>query len=306
MQEVDAVRVWILTDNYYDALRHDDAVVKRYRVIPGESVHAEHGLSYFIETEIEGRTSACMFDFGLDARGILNNAKLLGIDTTSAEAFGLSHGHFDHWAGALEILRQNRKAGTPFYAGEGAFLQRYSLRPGSDELMDIGRLDRQAVQDAGAQVTEVRSATEIIPGCFCTGRIERATSYETIRPGLLVEREGKIEPDDFSGEQAFFFIVKNKGLVVLSGCAHRGIVNTVKQARRAAGIDKVHAVLGGFHLINADPEIIESTVADIEAVKPDYVAPAHCTGFEAIMAFSRAMPKAFVLNTAGSRYTFSR
>ena len=104
---------------------------------------------------------------------------------------------------------------------------------------------------------------------------------ETTRPGLLVEREGKIEPDDFSGEQALFFMVRNKGLVVLSGCAHRGIVNTVKQARRAAGIDKVHAVMGGFHLINADPEIIESCRGH-RGDRADYVAPAHCTGFEAM------------------------
>lgn len=307
MQEVDSVRVWVLTDNYYDSLRPDSRVATRYRVNPGECIHAEHGLAYFIETEIEGRTSACMFDFGLDGRGVLNNAKLLKIDLGSAEAFVLSHGHFDHWTGALEILRQSRRTetGTAFYTGDEVFLHRYSRRGGSDELADIGQLNRQAIQESGVIVREVRTPTQIIPGCYCTGKIERVTEYEIIQPNLFVERDGRIEADDFRGEQALFFILRSKGLVVLSGCAHTGIVNTVRQAQRIAGIDQVHAILGGFHLINACPKTIGSTVGDIKSIGPDYIAPAHCTGFEAITSFSRAMPGEFILSTAGTRYTFS-
>jgi 7,8-dihydropterin-6-yl-methyl-4-(beta-D-ribofuranosyl)aminobenzene 5'-phosphate synthase len=92
--------------------------------------------------------------------------------------------------------------------------------------------------------------------------------------------------------------------VVLSGCAHAGIVNTVKQAQKIAETEKVHAILGGFHLINAKREIIRQTVCDIQAMKPDFIAPAHCTGFEAMVVFSKEMPEAFILNTAGTRYTF--
>jgi 7,8-dihydropterin-6-yl-methyl-4-(beta-D-ribofuranosyl)aminobenzene 5'-phosphate synthase len=232
----------------------------------------------------------------------------LKIDLGSADAFVLSHGHFDHWTGAQEILRQNtwsKTRGMQFYVGEEAFLHRYSRRTGTDELMDIGQLDRQAIQESGARVTEVKTPTQIIPGCYCTGTIERVTEYENVPPGLLVERDGKIGTDDFRGEQALFVNVRGKGLVVLSGCAHAGIVNTVKQAQRVAGIRKVHAILGGFHLINAKPEIIQNTVADIKEIAPKFVAPAHCTGFEAIIAFSRAMPEEFILNTAGTQYTFS-
>jgi 7,8-dihydropterin-6-yl-methyl-4-(beta-D-ribofuranosyl)aminobenzene 5'-phosphate synthase len=106
------------------------------------------------------------------------------------------------------------------------------------------------------------------------------------------------------GEQALFFNVKGKGLVVVSGCAHAGIVNTVRQAQKVAGMDKLHAVMGGFHLINAKPEVIQNTVTDIKAMKPDHIVPAHCTGFETLVAFSKEMPDAFTLNTAGTKYTF--
>ena len=151
----------------------------------------------------------------------------------------------------------------------------------------------------------MKKPVEIIPGAYFTGNIERVTAYEKVPPTSLIKRGENLEPDAFPGEQALFFKVKGKGLVVLSGCAHAGIVNTVKQARKIAGTDKVHAIMGGFHLINAKPEIIQSTVADIKAMKPDLIVPAHCTGFEAIVAFSREMPEEFVLNTAGTQYTFT-
>ena len=150
----------------------------------------------------------------------------------------------------------------------------------------------------------MKTPVEIVPGAYFTGNIERVTAYEKVPQALLIKRGEKLEHDTFPGEQALFFKVKGKGLVVLSGCAHAGIVNTVKQAQKSAGTDKVHAIMGGFHLINAKPEIIQSTVADIKAMKPDLIVPAHCTGFEAIVAFSQEMPGEFVLNTAGTQYSF--
>jgi 7,8-dihydropterin-6-yl-methyl-4-(beta-D-ribofuranosyl)aminobenzene 5'-phosphate synthase len=308
ISEIDKVTVWVLTDNYYDALRPDSEISKRYRVTPGRSVHAEHGLAYYVETFVDGKTSGCMFDYGLDPIGVMNNIALLGLDVGKAKAFSLSHGHFDHWMAAIEILKQNRARiakNTPFYVGEEAFHRRYLLGPGATEAMDLGQLKKEDIEVLGVKVTEVRNPTEIIPGAYFTGKIERITAYERVPPALLVKRGENLEPDDFRGEQALFFNVKGKGLVVLSGCAHAGIVNTVKQSQKIAGIEKIHAVLGGFHLINAKPEIIQNTVADIKAMKPDFIAPTHCTGFEAVVAFSKEMTNEFTLNTAATQYTFS-
>ena len=305
--EVDKMTVWVLTDNYYDALRPDSKITKRYRVVPGKSIHAEHGLAYYVETVVNGKASTCMFDYGLDPVGVMNNIALLGLDLGKANAFSLSHGHFDHWMGAVSILKQNQSriaGGTPFYVGEEAFARRYSLRPGGTEAMDLGQLKKDDVEVLGVKVVEVKNPMEIIPGAYFTGNIQRVTTYEKVPPSLLIKRGEKPEPDDFRGEQALFFNVKGKGLVVLSGCAHAGIVNTVKHAQKVAGTDRVHAVMGGFHLINAKPEVIQNTVADIKAMKPDYIVPTHCTGFEAIVAFGKEMPTEFTLNTAGTQYTF--
>jgi len=115
----------------------------------------------------------------------------------------------------------------------------------------------------------------------------------------------KIEQEYFIGEQAVVLNAKGKGLVVLSGCAHRGIVNTVKHAQKMTGVEKVQAVIGGYHLIGVKPGIIQRTIADIKTIAPEYIVATHCTGFEAISAFAREMPDQFILNTAGTRYIFS-
>lgn len=306
--EVDKLTVWVLTDNYYDRNRVDVKNTKRYRSLSGKSIHAEHGISFYIETLVSGKASICMFDFGLDPVGVMNNIAILGIEVGKANAFGLSHGHFDHFTGAISILKQNRSriaGGTPFYVGEEAFARRFALPPGAKEPTDLGQLKKEDLEALGLKVVEVKAPVEIVPGAYFTGNIERVTAYEKVSKIFLIKRGENLEHDTFPGEQALFFKVKGKGLVVLSGCAHAGIVNTVRQAQKIAGTDKIHAIMGGFHLINAKPEIIQSTVTDIKAMKPDMIVPAHCTGFEAVVAFSREMPGEFVLNTAGTQYDFT-
>jgi 7,8-dihydropterin-6-yl-methyl-4-(beta-D-ribofuranosyl)aminobenzene 5'-phosphate synthase len=281
---------------------------KRYRSLSGKSIHAEHGIAYYIETLVSGKASICMYDFGLDPVGVMNNIALLGIEVGKANAFSLSHGHFDHFTGAISILKQNRSriaGGTPFYVGEEAFARRFGLSPGAKELTDLGQLKKEDLEAFGVKVVEVKTPIEIVPGAYFTGNIERVTAYEKVPKTFLIKRGENLEHDTFPGEQALFFKVKGKGLVVLSGCAHAGIVNTVRQAQKIAGTDKIHAIMGGFHLINAKPEIIQSTVTDIKAMNPDMIIPAHCTGFEATVAFSREMPNEFVLNTAGTQYVFT-
>jgi 7,8-dihydropterin-6-yl-methyl-4-(beta-D-ribofuranosyl)aminobenzene 5'-phosphate synthase len=305
--EVDRLTIWVLTDNYYDTTRPDVKNTKRYRSKSGKSIHAEHGVAFYVETLVNGKASTCMFDFGLDPVGVLSNIALLGIDIGKTNAFGLSHGHFDHYTSAVDILKQNRPgltSGTPFYVGGEAFARRYALRPGAAEPTDLGQLQQADIEALGLRIVEVKTPVEIVPGAYFTGNIERITAYEKVPKGMLIKRGEKLEHDTFPGEQALFFKVKGKGLVVLSGCAHAGIVNTVKQVQKSADTNKVHAIMGGFHLVNAKPEVIQSTVADIKAMRPDLIVPAHCTGFEAVVAFSRAMPEEFVLNTAGTQYIF--
>jgi 7,8-dihydropterin-6-yl-methyl-4-(beta-D-ribofuranosyl)aminobenzene 5'-phosphate synthase len=304
-----AVTVTVITDNYCDTVRHDAPIGKTFKTKPGQAIFAEHGLSCVIETVTEGVSGICMFDYGQSPQVLMNNIEVLGIDVSNLQAFSLSHGHFDHWGGLVPFLTTYSgriKAGTPLYVGEEAFAHRFSLRPSGDDLHDLGSLDREGIESLKKiDIINVKEPTEIIPGAWLTGSIEKVTTYEKVPSSLLVMRKESIEEDDFRGELAVVCNIKGKGLVVISGCAHVGIINTVRHAQKITGIDKVHAVIGGFHLVNTDTEIIWQTIADMQDIAPDYIIPMHCTGFEAVTAFREAMPEQFVLNTAGTRYSFS-
>jgi len=305
--QVNKLAITIITDNYYDSLRPDGVIGKRYRSTVQKSIHAEHGLSYFVETVSVGQTNTFMFDYGVDARGVMRNMEVLGISLDKVDALGLSHGHWDHWGALMGILKANQgkiPRDTPFYVGEEAFSERFSVRPGN-EPRSIGKLDRQELESLGLlKIVEVKVPTEVVKGGYFSGTIERVTDYEKVSASSYVRRGDKLERDQFQGEQALFFIVKGKGLVVLAGCAHPGIVNTVRHVQKMTGGQKVHAVIGGFHMVASNAETVHKTVADIKALAPDYIVPTHCTGFEAITVFQREMPKQFVLNTAGTKYVF--
>lgn len=307
--ETEKVIVTILTDNYYDLTVPNYKIAKRYMVGPGHPIvdyglHAEHGLAYHIETVVNGAPHTFLFDYGVDSQGVLRNMNLLQVDFTKVEALGLSHGHFDHQAGLIDILKAKKslmRQGIPLYVGEETFVERFGGM-GALSLEQLKREDVEALRLL--KIVEIKDPTPIVPGAYLSGKIEMVTEYEKGQPPLVIKRGGQFQQDFFIGEQAIVFNVKGKGLVVASGCAHRGIVNAVKQAQKITGIEKVHAVLGGFHLTGSKPEVIQRTIADIRAVRPDYIVPTHCTGFPAITAFAREMPDQFILSTVGTKFTF--
>jgi len=314
--EVDKLVITVITDNYYDCLRWNYKIAKRQLKFPdasiwkGFSFHAEHGLAYHIETTVNGKSNAFMFDYGMDFEGVSKNMEILGIDLNKVEALGLSHGHLDHWGNLIPMLKANDKKirkGIHLYVGGDAFDNKFANLPPVynplNGMADLGQLNRPELEAVDrVKIVEVKDPTPIVPGAYLTGNIERVTEYEKGSPILMVKKGDKMERDSFLGEQSLMFNVKGKGLVVLSSCAHSGIVNTVKHAQKVTGIDKVHMVIGGFHLTGAKPEIIQRTIADIKAASPDYIVPMHCAGFEAIAGFQKEMPEQFIINVAGTRY----
>ncbi len=305
---VNRLNVTIVSDNYYDAMRKNPPIGIKAGISPGRAIQAEHGLSYVIEAVAGDTTGTFMFDFGSSSQVLMNNLSLLGVDPGSMNAFSLSHGHFDHWGGLMDLLsvyREDIRTGTPLYVGREAFAGRFALKASGGDFSDLGCLDREAIEALEkVSVIEVKEPVEVVPGAYLMGDIERRTAYEVVSSTLFVARDDGLEEDDFRGELAVVSSVEGKGLVIVSGCAHTGIVNTIRHAQELTGVEKVHAVVGGFHLVNGQNETIESTIADIKAIGPDYIIPTHCTGFEAVAAFLRAMPDQFILSTAGTQYIF--
>jgi 7,8-dihydropterin-6-yl-methyl-4-(beta-D-ribofuranosyl)aminobenzene 5'-phosphate synthase len=306
--ESEKIIITVITDNLADATRPHYKIARRHLGTGSfleRALHAEHGLSYHVETTVNGQPHQFLFDFATDFQGVKRNIDLLKIDLKKIEALALSHDHFDHQAALVDLLKAKQNEipkGIPFYVGEQFFVGTYVKTPDGN-VASLLALKKEDIESLGLlKIVETRVPTPIVPGAFFTGKVERVTEYEKIPPAFVAKIGDQVVQEEFPGEQAIVMNAKGKGLVVLSGCAHRGIVNTVKHAQRISGTDKVHAVIGGFHLTGAKPEVIQKTIADIKAIKPDYIVPTHCTGFEAISEFAREMPDQFILNTAGTRY----
>jgi 7,8-dihydropterin-6-yl-methyl-4-(beta-D-ribofuranosyl)aminobenzene 5'-phosphate synthase len=306
--EAEKIIITVITDNLADATRLDYKIAKRQPFGRDNALHAEHGLSYHIETIVDGKSHSCLFDYAAQFQGVKRNMELLNIDFKKIEALGLSHDHWDHQATLVEFLKTKREEipkGIPFYVGEKFFVGTYARRPNGD-IDSLFALRREDIEGLGlVRIVEIKTPTPIMQGAYLTGKVEQVTDYEKVPPIFLAKKGDQFVQEDFIGEQSIVLNAKGKGLVVLSGCAHRGIVNAVKHAQKMTGIQKVHAVMGGFHLIGAKPEIIQKTITDIKTTALEYIVPTHCTGFEAIVAFSREMPNQFILNTAGTRYIFA-
>jgi 7,8-dihydropterin-6-yl-methyl-4-(beta-D-ribofuranosyl)aminobenzene 5'-phosphate synthase len=151
-------------------------------------------------------------------------------------------------------------------------------------------------------VVKVKAPQLLSGQVLLSGEIARRTSYETSSPMSRVVRDGSDIEDKLPGEQALVYHLKGKGLVVLTACGHAGVVNTVMHAREVTGVDKVHAIIGGFHLSGAQPERIRKTVDDLASFDPDLIVPMHCTGIETIDALSERLPKKVIYNSTGTRY----
>jgi 7,8-dihydropterin-6-yl-methyl-4-(beta-D-ribofuranosyl)aminobenzene 5'-phosphate synthase len=309
--EAEKIVITVITDNLADATRPHYKIAQRpvgiTSVLEG-AMHAEHGLAYHIETVVDGRPHSFLFDFATDTRGVGRNMELLKIDLKRIEALALSHDHYDHQAALMDFLKAKREEvprGIPFFVGENFFVGTYARRP-DGRIASLLALKREEIESMNlVKIVETKVPSPIIPGAYFSGKVDQVTDYEKIPPVFVAKRGDQWVQEEFIGEQAVVLNVKGKGLIVLSGCAHRGIVNTVTHAQKMTGIDKVHAIIGGFHLTGAKPEVIQKTIADIKAVRPDYIVPTHCTGFEAISAFAREMPDQFILNTAGTKYVIT-
>lgn len=309
--EAESITITVITDNYASTQEPNYKIAKRparRTSYLDNALHGEHGLAYQVETVVDGQSHSCLYDFGTDAQGVMRNMKLLKIDLSKVEALGVSHPHWDHCHALMEILTANKekfRKGIPFYVGEQFFDGTYSKLPNGD-VISLSALTRQDLEKLDLiRVMEVREPTAIIPGAYLPGKVERVTEYEQMPVTMLAKKGDSYMQEMFLGEQAIFLNAKGKGLVVLSSCAHRGIVNTVKQAQRMTGLQKVYAVMGGFHLTGAKREVIQKTVADIKAINPNYIVPTHCTGHEAIALFEKEMPDRFILNTAGTKYVIT-
>jgi 7,8-dihydropterin-6-yl-methyl-4-(beta-D-ribofuranosyl)aminobenzene 5'-phosphate synthase len=303
---VDGVTITVLMDNTSDILLPSTPVMKRRPLADDkgralEQPLAGHGLSLLVETRTGDEGHATLLDAGFPVPGVENNWRVLAIDLASVETVFLSHGHADHFA-ALKAFLAAREDGVPLVAHPDVFRRRALIFPEGGHV-DIEQLaPPETLEAKGAELTLTTEPHPLAPGLFSSGEIARVTPFEEGRfPSAHIEKDGQWQPDPFRDDQALVARLEGRGLIVITGCAHAGVVNTVKHAQVITGEERIHAVIGGFHLTSASQEVIAATIAEIEALSPAVVVPMHCTGFEAKCAFARQLPACFGLSSVGTR-----
>jgi 7,8-dihydropterin-6-yl-methyl-4-(beta-D-ribofuranosyl)aminobenzene 5'-phosphate synthase len=327
---VDRLVMTCVVDNVYDIFakggRLDTITVQRTPLARGNSLLAEHGLAYHLESTRGAEQREILLDFALTERNLLNNYGVLKVEPSRADALILSHGHADHYGALPDLARLAQgklKPGLTLYAGgEDTFCRRVVMMPGGP--VEGGQLDRSDLEARGLKVALSKQPAVVAGQAFTSGQIARVTDFEKppaaarLAAGPMdsacsvshfgatqVEaRPGDLVPDLFQGEHATAYHLKDRGLVVITSCGHAGVINSVRQVQKATGIDKVHAIVGGFHLAPAPDEIVAKSVDAFRQINPDYVIPMHCTGINTIMALHQAMPTKLVMPSTGTRIVF--
>ena len=305
LKPADRVEVTVLVDNYIDFFVPPSTPVdRRLPFDPARMLLAEHGLSCLVRVFSRNREHVILLDAGLSCDCLVHNARQLGIDLNAVEIVVLSHGHFDHFGGLLDFFT-GAKRQVPVVAHPDAFLRRRLNTPAKGPI-GLPQLDVVALKKAGADILQRKEPSTLAAGhLLVTGEVERTTCFEKGMAGMEHFTGNRWEIDPILDDQALVINVKDKGLVVISGCAHAGIINTVEYAKKCTGVDHVHAVMGGFHLTGpAFEPVIQPTVDAMKRFNPDYIVPMHCTGWNAMNRFAKEMPGRFILNTVGTTYVY--
>jgi 7,8-dihydropterin-6-yl-methyl-4-(beta-D-ribofuranosyl)aminobenzene 5'-phosphate synthase len=304
--EVDQVEITIIVDNSIDLLLKSTEVAKRFplgsKTFQGKAPIAEHGFSAMISVSSRDKKGTVLFDAGISPDGIVYNMDAMEINLADIEAIVLSHGHADHTMGLKGLINRKGSMNLPLVLHPDAYLERKLILPNGDEI-GLSPPKLSDLRHHGVEIIEEVNPSMLIDDMIVvSGEIPRLTHFERGTPIHYSKRYESWEPDPLIlDDQCLIMNVAGRGLVVITGCAHSGIINVIRNAQNITGIHPIYAVVGGFHLSGAHYEaIIPETIAALKEINPRYVVPGHCTGWNAIFRISHEMPESYIPCSVGT------
>ena len=258
----------------------------------------EHGLGFWVEAG----SRRVLFDTG-QGMCLEHNARSLGIPLASADAIAISHGHYDHTGGLSQAVTAARRANV--FAHPGAFRRNYARGDdGTARYIGIPLPDEDRVRQEAEQLVWTNRPTEICDGLFVTGEIPRITDFEDTGGAFFLD-EGCREADPLEDDQAAF-AETSAGTVVILGCAHAGVINTLRYVQTLTNNRSIHTVIGGMHLRDASPERMDKTVCELRRLDVQRLLPCHCTGFAAMNRLWNEFPGRCATCPVGAVVEFER
>lgn len=316
------IEITMVCDSYIDSLYMDPPGVTVKRLGLGHAFDPAKGLTKMPVADncscmlikiyaLEGNTIGApvpytiLFDCGCTPDSFIRNMNALDVDPMSVNQIVVSHGHPDHMGCIKAFMELRNGVPCPVLIHPNTFTARYVISPHGFLFPHItgGLPSREECEAVGARFVEVTEPVKVGPGAMTTGEIPwyDDVPFEPSPITIYHEDEGKMELDKTSDEMAIAVNLKDHGLVVISGCAHNGIINTIKRCKEVSGVDKVYAVIGGFHL--GFPEVPRNmtgkTIEKLKEIEPKVIIPQHCTGFRASAEIMNAFPEEYVQTSVG-------
>jgi len=253
------------------------------------------GLSILLEMRAEGFEKTILYDTNSASEPILRNLEILGKSLEAVSTIFLSHCHYDHSDGLPGVLEAIEHP-VPVIAHPEIFRPCFEINPDGVRHIGIIAYNQGDLEERGGIFTPVKTPLRIMAGVLTTGEIPRRTPFEELED-LYTLQDGEVVQDHERDDSALILNFE-QGLVIVTGCCHAGIVNTMLHAREITGVDKVHAVIGGLHLIDASEEKVEKSIEALHEV--DWVFAGHCTGFDAMRRMADALGDRFAPIHSGS------